>query len=265
MKSNLVKILVGLVVVAVIAAVALMLSLNSIVKKGVTSFGPEVIKAPIQLDSVSISAFSGGGEIKGLVIGNPEGFKTPNAVKLGTASLQVKPMSLLGDKIVVQSIKADGAEITFEGSLGSSNLGKIQENVDAYVAALLGPADKEGKTEKKSAPGKKLQVDEIVISNAKINLSLTVLGGKSATIPLPDIKLTGLGQGEQGVTPAEVIKVVLAEVMTKTTAAVGGFLSGGAKAVTDAAKNVGGAAADAAKGVTKGIGDLFKKKEEPKK
>ena len=256
MKSNLVKIIVGLAVVAVIAVVALMLSLNSIVKNGVTSFGPEVIKAPIQLDSVSISALSGGGEIKGLVIGNPEGFKTPNAVKLGTAALQVKPMSLLGDKIVVQSIKADAAEITFEGSLGSSNLGKIQENVDAYVAALLGPADKV----KKSA-GKKLQVDELVISNAKINLSLTVLGGKSATVPLPEIKLTNLGQGADGVTPSEVIKVVLKEVMTKTTAAVSGFLTGAGKAVLDGAKNVGGTAVDAAKGVTKGLGDLFKKKE----
>jgi len=261
MKSTLVKIIIGLVVVAVIAVVALMLSLNSIVKQGVTSFGPEVIKAPIQLDGVSISALSGSGEIRGLVIGNPEGFKTPNAVKLGTASLQVKPMSLLGDKIVVQSIKADGAEITFEGSLSGSNLSKIQENVDAYVAALLGPADKDGKTEQKSAaPGKKLQVDEIVISNAKINLSMTILGGKSATVPLPDIKLTGLGQGEQGVTPAEVIKVVLKEVMTKTTSAVGGFLSGAGKALLDGAKDVGGAAADAAKSVTKGIGDLFKKK-----
>ena len=101
MKKTLLKFFVAGVIVAVIALVALFLSLNSIVKNGVTSFGPEVIKAPISLDGVSISAFSGSGEIRGLVIGNPEGFKTPNAVKLGTASLQVKPMSLLGDKIVV--------------------------------------------------------------------------------------------------------------------------------------------------------------------
>ena len=261
MKNNLVKILIALAVVAAVALVALFLSLNSIVKNGVTAFGPEVIKAPIQLDGVSISAFSGSGELRGLVVGNPEGFKTPHAVKLGTASLQVKPASLLSDKIVVQSIKADGAEITFEGSLGSSNLGKIQENVEAYVAALLGAADKSGKTEKKSAPGKKLQVDELIISNAKINLSMTLLGGKSATIPLPDIKLTGLGAGAEGITPAEVIKVVTKEVMTKTTGAVTGFLSGAGKALLDGAKGLGGAAADAAKGVTKGIGDLFKKKE----
>ncbi len=259
MKSNLIKIVVGLAVVALLGLIALFLSLNSIVKSGVVAFGPEVIKAPIQLDGVSISAFSGGGEIKGLVIGNPEGFKTPNAVKLGVASLQVKPMSLLGDKVVVQSVKADAAEITFEGSLGSSNLGKIQENVDAYVASLLGPASKD----KKSA-GKKLQVDEIVISNAKINLSLTLLGGQSATIPLPDIKLSNLGQGADGITPAEVIKVVMAEVMTKTTTAVTGFISGGGKALLDGAKGVGGTAVDAAKGVTKGLGDMFKKKETPK-
>jgi len=134
--------------------------------------------------------------------------------------------------------------------------------VDAYVAALLGPADKDGKTEQKSAaPGKKLQVDEIVISNAKINLSMTILGGKSATVPLPEIKLTNLGQGADGVTPAEVIKVVMKDVMGKTTTAVTGYLSGAGKALLDGAKGVGGAAADAAKGVTKGLGDLFKKKE----
>ncbi len=256
MKSNLVKILVSLAGVALIALVALFLSLNSIVKHGVTAFGPEVIKAPIQLDGVSLSAFSGSGELRGLVVGNPAGFKTPHAVKLGTARLQVKPMSLLSDKVIVQSLKADGAEITFEGSLSGSNLGKIQENVDAYVAALLGAAK-----DKPSAPGKKLQVDELIISNAKINLSLTLLGGKSTTIPLPDIKLTNLGQGAEGVTPAEVIKVVLKEVMTKTTGAVGGFLSSGGKALLDGAKSVGGAAADATKGVTKGLGDMFKKKE----
>ncbi len=255
MNSKLIKIALALALVAVLALAALVLSLNSVVQKGVVAFGPEVIKAPIQLEGVSISALSGGGEMRGLVIGNPEGFKTPNAVKLGTASLQVKPLSLIGNKIVVQSIKADGAEITFEGSLGSSNLGKIQENVDVYVATLLGPADKD----KKSA-GKKLQVDELVISNAKINLSMTILGGKSATIPLPEIKLTNLGQGADGITPAEVIKVVMKEVMNKTTTAITGFLSGAGKVLTDSVKNVGETAAEAAKGVTKGLGDLFKKK-----
>ena len=262
MKSTIRKVLAALVLLAVVALVALFFSLNSMVKQGVVAFGPEVIKAPIQLDGVSISAFSGKGELTGLVVGNPEGFKTPHAVKLATASLQVNPASLLADKIVVHSIKVDAAEITFEGSLGSSNLGKIQENVDAYVASLLGgPAGKDGKAEKKSSSGKKLQVDELIISNAKINLSMTLLGGKSATVPLPEIKLTNLGQGADGVTPAEVIKVVMKDVMGKTTTAVTGYLSGAGKALLDGAKGVGGAATDAAKGVTKGLGDLFKKKE----
>jgi uncharacterized protein involved in outer membrane biogenesis len=254
MKSKLIKLLVALAVVAVIALVILFASLNSIVRNGVVQFGPEVIKAPIQLDGVDISVFSGSGELRGLNVGNPDGFKTPSAFKLGSARLQVKPMSLLGDKVVVQSVKADGAEITFEGSLSGSNLGKIQENVDAYVTALLGAKEKSAK------PGKKLQIDELLITNTKINLSMTILGGKAMTIPLPDIKLANLGQGEQGVTPAEVIKVVIKEVVGQTTAAVSGALGSIGKGVTDAVKGVGGAATDAAKGITKGIGDMFKKK-----
>ena len=41
MKNSIVKILLGLAVVAVIALVVLFMSLNTIVKNGVTSFGPE--------------------------------------------------------------------------------------------------------------------------------------------------------------------------------------------------------------------------------
>lgn len=263
MKSKLVKILVGLAVVALLAFVAVFLSLNSIVKQGVLTVGPEVTKVSIALDGVGLSVFSGAGEVKGLVVGNPAGFKTPSAIKLGTASLRVKPASLLGDKIVVESVRVEAPEITFEGDLSGSNLGKIQQNVDAYVASLLGPG---GKAEKQGAPGtkKKLQVDEIIIANAKVNLSTTLLGGKSATLPLPEIKLANLGQGPDGITPAEVIKVVLTEVTTKTLTAVSGYLSSGGKLLLDGAKGVGGTTTDAAKGVTKSLGDMFKKKETPK-
>lgn len=259
MKSNLVKILVGLAVVALLALVAVFLSLNSIVKQGVLTVGPEVTKVSVALDGVSLSVFSGAGGVKGLVIGNPEGFKMPNAMKVGTASLQVKPASLLGDKIVVQSVRVEAPEITFEGDLRGNNLSKIQQNVDAYVASLLGPA---GKEEKKGAPGtkKKLQVDEFIIANAKVNLSMPMLGGKSATLPLPEIRLSNLGQGPDGITPAEVIKVVTTELLSKTTTAVTDYLSGAGKALLDGAKGVGGTATNAAKDATKSLGDLFKKK-----
>lgn len=246
MNSAFRKILVALLVLLIVAGVAAFLSLNSMVHRGVVAFGPEVIRAPIQLDGVSLSPLSGKGELTGLVVGNPEGFKTPHALKVGTASLVVNPASLLAEKIVVQSLKADGAKITLEGSLGSSNLGKLQENLDAYVTALLGAAEQN----KKAAPGKKLQVNELIISNATIHLSLTMLGGKSATVPLPEIKLNNLGQGAEGVTPAEVVKVVMKDVLGKTTTAVTGYLSGGGKTLLDGAK-----------GVTKGLGDLFKKKD----
>ena len=45
------------------------------IKKGVEKVGPMVTKTPVKLDSVSLSFLSGSGKVKGMVIGNPEGFR----------------------------------------------------------------------------------------------------------------------------------------------------------------------------------------------
>jgi hypothetical protein len=67
------------------------LSLNGAIKKGVETFGPQIAKVPVKLDGVSLSLFSGSGAIKGLVVGNPEGYKTDHAMSVGMASVSVAP------------------------------------------------------------------------------------------------------------------------------------------------------------------------------
>ena len=47
------------------------------------------------------------------------------------------------------------------------------------------------------------QVDEFVISGAKLNVTASVLGGSSVTLPLPEIRLANLGQNPEGITAAE--------------------------------------------------------------
>ena len=68
---------------------------------------------------------------------------------------------------------------------------------------------------------------------------LNDLRGKAVLITLPDIHLTDLGKGSGGITPAELMQRVLAAVTEATTKAV----------ATDVGK------------ATKGISDLFKKKD----
>ena len=240
MKKKIVRILVVLAVLVVGLLVVVYCSLNSVVKKGVETVGPLATKAPVNLSGVSLSPFSGKGVLKGLVIGNPAGFKSESAIRVGSASLVVEPSSLLSDKIIVRSVRVEGPEITFEGGLSGSNLSAILANIEAFAAL-----DKAATKDKKP---KKLQVDEFIITGGKINLSLTLLGGKSATVPLPDIHLTGLGQSAEGITPAEAASLVFKAVFDKTTTAVTGAAGGLGKGVTDGASKA-----------LKGLGDLFKK------
>ena len=77
-------IIAGIAVVAVITlVVVLALSLDSIIKKGVEAVGPQITKTEMKLEKASISILSGSGALKGFVIGNPEGYKTPSAIKVG--------------------------------------------------------------------------------------------------------------------------------------------------------------------------------------
>ena len=263
--KKIILIVAGVAVVAVIALVVILtLSLDSLVKKGVETVGPQITKTEMKLDKASISVLSGSGALHGFLIGNPEGYKTPSAIKVGEASLGVQPMSVLSDKIHITHVRVVGPEITFEGALGSkNNLNKIMENVEAATGGGAAPSDKPGSQPADSGASKKLQVDEFVISGAKVNVTLTALGGRTLTLSIPDIRFTNLGSGPEGITAGELTKIVLKGINKETFNAV-------EKAVSDLGKQAVGALSDISKGGTnsldkatqtlKGVSDLFKKK-----
>jgi hypothetical protein len=251
MKKILGILVLGVIALIIVAVVALFY-LGPIVKAGVERVGPQVAKVPVKLDGASISIFNGKGELKGFVLGNPEGFKTPEAVKVGTVAISLVPKSVMAKKVIVRSVHIEGPEITYEAGFGGSNIGKLLDNMKSTESQ-----EKSGATNTSS---KALQVDEFVITGAKVNVSATMLGGSAATLPLPEIRLTGLGQGPEGITPAEL-----------STKAFGAVVDAAAKAVASSAlgigKLTGGASEGAAKDVQEsakklgsGVSDLFKSK-----
>ncbi|MBI3413850.1 MAG: hypothetical protein HY043_00810 [Verrucomicrobia bacterium] len=248
----LIRIVAVVAVLAIVGLVVLYFSLGGIVKKGVESVGPMVTKVDVKLGGANISPFSGNGQLSGLVVGNPEGFKTPSAIKVGEVSVGVKPGSLFADKVVVTSVRVINPEITFEGSLKGSNLSKILDNVNAAAGSAGGGGGSNG-------PGKKLQVDEFVISGAKVNLSATLLGGKSITVPLPDIRLTDLGKDANGITAGELTQRVMKALMQEVTQAAGSAITSLGKGATDAVKDLGGKGTDGVKKAAEGVKSLFKK------
>lgn len=252
MKKILIRILIVLVLLAVVAVVCVGLFLDRGIKKGIETFGPQLTKVDIKLDSVSLSILSGSGKIKGLVVGNPEGFKQPQAIKLGSASLAIVPGSVFKDKIIIKSIRVEAPDITYEtGLLGGDNLHKILDNVNASVASLTSGGTNASATQN-TKPAKKLQVDDFLITGAKVHVSVKGTG-IAAPVVIPEIHLTNLGQGPDGITPAELTKKVVSELTESV-------VKNSASVVKDAGKAVVEGATKEATKTVKGIGDLFKKK-----
>ncbi|HKS38486.1 MAG TPA: hypothetical protein VJW76_14935 [Verrucomicrobiae bacterium] len=259
MKKTILRIAIVLVVLLVVAVVASFFFLGSIIKKGVETVGPQITKTEMRLDGASLSVFSGSGTLKGLFVGNPEGYKTESAMKFGSTSVGVKPGSIFSDKIHVTHVNVQAPEITFEGGLKGNNLSKLLDNVQSGSSG--GGATSAG-TAESSAASKKIQVDDFLISGGKIHLSIDVpgVGAKSATVPLPEIHLTGLGQGADGITAAELTKIILKEVLQRAIPAAEKAAMELGKGLTDAAKDLSKDPAGTVDKATKGLGDLLKKK-----
>ncbi len=202
-----------------------------------------LIATDVTLDKVAISATSGEGGLYGLTMGNPKGFETDHALKLGEVTLAIDTASLAEDTVTVKKIRIIAPEITHEIGASGSNLDAIQRNVDSYLGG--------GGNEKAASEGgeKKLVIENLVIKNGKVNVSASVLGGKTMTTPLPDLHLTDIGKKDDGATPGEVAKEILGTIQRSAGKAVATLDLGGVADTVE--KGLGGAKDTLTEGVGK--------------
>ncbi len=264
MKKVFLYLVIGLVVLLIAISVGVGLFIGPIIKTGVETLGPKITQVSIKLDAVDVSLLSGAAVIKGLVVGNPEGYKTPEAIRLGKASVSIDPMSVTSSKIVVKSIRVESPEITFDGGLSGNNISKILANVNSVAAKPESEQPKSAAPEKSKdaaeKPAPKIQVDEFLITGAKVHVRLNaVVASQDMTVPLPDIHLKDLGKGTEGITPAELVRVVLTQVNVATMKAVTESVAKSGKVLEDIGKGVSKESVETIKGIGKDLGGLFKK------
>ena len=264
------KILIGLAVliVAVIGGVVYVASnAGDLVKAAIEEHGSRATQVNVQLDAVDIELGEKTAGMRGLTVGNPAGFKTDSAIRLGQISVKLAE-EWSPDVIVVEEIMVDAPEVTYEIGSGGSNIAKIQENVDNFVKALSGPEDKSAPEEKASSSGgeagegeegPKVVINNFYIKNGKVNVSASLFQGKSLTTPLPDIHLTDIGKDDPdgGASPAEIVEQLIGAITDKAGGAASSLdLSQlGLADISGKAAEVGKAAQDAVKGAAENLGD----------
>ncbi|MBI9020973.1 MAG: AsmA family protein [Verrucomicrobia bacterium] len=271
------KVLIGIGILLVVVVVVAALFLGPIIKAGVETAGPKIAGVDMTLGKASVNLLTGNVRLKGLVIGNPEGFKTPSLMELNQFVVDLKMSSLFTDTIVVKKIHIDGPQITYERGLKASNLSALQKNLAPAEAAPAKETVAEKPATEKKAPAKKVVIEDFLFENGKVNVSITLAGGKQLTVPLMPIHLKDIGKESDGASIPEVINEVFGAITKSVGQAVassadfagnlagdaGSALKDASGSATDAAKDAAGAATDAAKGAADSLkklgGSLFGK------
>ncbi|HLP25129.1 MAG TPA: hypothetical protein VK477_05600 [Acidobacteriota bacterium] len=236
------KLLLIVLVLVLVVYVGGMFFLGSIVKAGVNSFGPKFTQTKVELASATISPLTGSGTLSGLAVGNPKGWSDNDAFKLGKVHVDIAPMSLFGDHIVIEEITVDGPEFLYETKLVSSNIKDLLKNIEQFSGGDAKPADKQGKPIK-------FEIKKFRLTNGVARLGV---GAAAVPVPLPPISIDNLGTAEGGITPDQAAGAIMRNVL-------GGIVSGTAEALSKTAGTLGANTLEQTKDAAKKAGEGIKK------
>jgi uncharacterized protein involved in outer membrane biogenesis len=235
----------AIVIIVVVLLVVGISNLGPIVKRAVNTYGPKITQTAVHLEDVSVSILSGEAKLKEFVLGNPRGFKAPSAMSVGSVYVNVDEGSLTGDTIVIDNIEVVRPEITYEKIRGTDNFQAILNNVNRAVGSSKS-SEKKSRTE---GNGKKLVIEDFIVKQGKVNLTVSMLGEQSVVATLPDIHLQGIGKKAGGVSPEEAFKQIFAVLYREITSpAVTNALNEQLKALGGRAQALGEEAATKALG-----------------
>lgn len=211
-------IVIGVGAAVVIIAVGLIFGISNlgpIIKQTVNAYGPRITKTELHVDDVDVSLFSAEVKIKKFFLGNPDGFKTADAMTVDAVFVNVDEGSLTGDTIVIDRIEVKSPQITYEKKARGDNLNTILRN----VAGSAGPDKSAKKEANQKGAEKKLIIRNFIMQQGKVTLVLSAagIGDKTIRVPLPDIHLKDIGREKNGASPAQVFNEILAAVYGKIT------------------------------------------------
>lgn len=240
-----------LVILLVGGAVYLYMNMDSIAKQITEKVASDALGVPVRVGSMAISLQDKKVTVSDLSIANPAGYKKPHAIMI--KKIEVAGESFSKELLVFSHIMVDGTNVNLEVSNKGTNLGDIRDNTSSNPSVEKSNKDKSNKASK--GENIKVIVKKFSLTGAELNPSVTLLGGDLAKVSVPDIKLYGIGQKENGVLAKDAISQIMNAVLQKfnSSANGAGFLKGMS---LDALNNMGVSTAEVFK---KNLKDSYKK------
>ena len=200
-------IIVLLILLGTLAGISFWLlnNLDHLAKNAIIKYGSEITESKVNVNAVHIDIKDGAGTVSKLTVGNPKGFKTPYAIEIKSFAIEVDPLSLTKDVVIIKKINIDSPNIIYEKNEVITNFDALQKNIKHYIE-LKEDKDsdsKKGKSDEDKKRDKKFMIGELTIKNAKVEASSSFMNGKTISFNLPDITITNIGKSQGGITSAQ--------------------------------------------------------------
>lgn len=240
------KLFLILFILLIIALVAIYFYLGALVKWGVEKYVPPITGTEVKIGSVNISLFKGTFDIKNLMIGNPKGFNSKEAISVGRIYVKMDVKSLTKPTILIPEVLIDKPQATVEGNTQNGvNLIALKKNINQFINASV---KNDAPKKESKGPEKKVVIGNLDIKGSAVQM---VLFNQGMTVPLPDINKKNIGKGSP-----RTISQSIAEVLNIFTI---DSIRNYARAVEKASKEMAAKAVDATKGAVKAGSDGIKK------
>ncbi|MGI9537010.1 MAG: AsmA family protein [Desulfocapsaceae bacterium] len=217
------KILIGIAGLVIVAAIALYLlvgNLDKILKGAIEGAGTELLGVPVTVESVELDLKSGMGQISGITVANPGGYKATNAFKMDLIRLGLDLSSLRKQPIVIRELNVQSPTVDLEvNEQGGSNMQTLLDNIKQNSAKTDEKAAEEQPSQEETGTKEPVKLSFTKLTITGVTVNGVVPGQEPTQVILPDIVKENVG-GTEGLTPAQVGSVIIGDIAAQSLQAV---------------------------------------------
>ena len=214
--SKKVKIILGAFLALIILAVAgITIAYNKrdrIIQVALEKILSDQMAVAVTIAKVNLDVKAQSIQISGLSIGNPEGYKSKEAIRINDVFVNIDLASFSTMQPHITMIRISEPQVTMEYKGLKTNLGKIMDNLDKEEAEAEEVA---ANTEEPSAESKQYIIDsmEILKSKSSVIVPATV---QPISVTMPDVKIKNLGGENKTWTISRSLKFFLTQLVMGT-------------------------------------------------
>lgn len=208
------KFLLVFVALVVIIGVVVFMNFGSAVKKTIETAGSEALGVPVKVGGVSLHLSDKKAGLQGLSIGNPEGFKSAQLLKVKDISVIVGDVTR--ELVTLDEVVLDGLSVNYELGKGGTNLKALEKNIAKAKKAIDAAGGSSEKAEE-SAQAPEVIIKRLKIINAELIPAIPGMEKLNKALRLPEIVLNDIGSKSNPASPTDVAAKVMNRIISSSS------------------------------------------------